>query len=235
MLPFLFMKNYYKILGINDGASDEEVKKAFRDLAKKFHPDVNKDPGAENKFKEINEAYDIIINKKIPPRGPISDEGINVNDFFNFSHFNMRRKTMDTDIHIGIGISFMESCLGADKKIVFNRYAECKTCNEYKKKNGEYDITKCSKCGGTGQEVRRNGHYTISMPCQLCHGEGSKLNCKDCNGVGAILEEKSPTIKIPEGIKDEQMLRLGGYGNYDYENEMYGDTFVHMRIYNDTK
>lgn len=232
MFPFFIMKNYYKILGVKDGASDEEAKKAFRDLAKKYHPDINKEPGAEERFKEINEAYDHIINKKMG-NSPFEKQGnydIDLRDFFS----GIRRPAFQPDVHVGIGIDFMESCLGVEKQVAFKRFAECKTCKEYKQKHGDYKVTRCVKCNGAGAEIRRQGNFTMSMPCMDCGGDGTKLECSECDGKGAIEEEKLITLKVPAGIRDEQMLRVTGYGNFDYVDEIYGHVFVHIRVYNST-
>ena len=234
-VPFFIMKNYYKILGLKDGASDEDVKKAFRDLAKKYHPDINKDKDAEDKFKEINEAYDHITNKRPEPQPQGNPFGgpIDLRDFMN--QFQTRRRMFDADIHIAVGISFMEACLGAVKTFTYNHLIECGSCKDYKSKHGHYNTKSCHVCKGTGQRVQKVNNFVISQPCGTCDGEGTKLECQQCNGVGAIQESKTFNLTIPEGIRPESMLRVSGMGNFDYENESVGNVLIHVQIYNDTK
>lgn len=229
-------KDAYLILGISLDASEEEIKRAYKNLAKKMHPDINKDEGAEDKFKEINEAYDYIINKRqetqpqqqgFPFGGPI-----NIRDFMN--QFQVSKRRFDVDIHIAVGISFMEACLGIVKTFTYNHLLECVSCKEYKAKNNHYNTKSCLVCKGSGQLIQRLNNFIVSKPCGSCDGEGTKLECSTCNGIGAIEESKTFNLTIPEGIRPESILRVSGMGNFDYENESYGNVLIHVQIYNDT-
>ena len=232
--PFFIMKkNYYKILGVEKNASDEDVKKAFRDLAKKHHPDVNKSPDAENKFKEINEAYDHIINKKSDPQENLYQHGNPFGNGRSVFHRQMMNQ-VDPDIHMGINVDFMDACHGIDKKISYQYYAPCNGCEEYKKKNGKINVHHCGNCGGHGFVQIQNGVFNISIPCPGCGGQGSAIDCSTCNGQGATIEKREATIKIPLGADNGKILRIIGYGNYNYKSGSSGNLYLHIQILNNT-
>jgi len=220
------MKNYYKILGLKDDASDEEAKKSFRDLAKKYHPDINKEKGAEDKFKEINEAYDAIINKKVPK---------NTRPFGGFEGFKytFNQKSINPDVHIGLDLSFMEACLGTDKKIGFEILDKCEKCEEYKNKYGNYEEEKCSKCGGTGIFQKNIGFGTITIPCPTCFGEGYSGKCSTCGGIHVNKKQKEISVKIPEGADEGDKLRIINYGNFSPEQNYYGNLYIHINVATD--
>ncbi len=223
-VPFFIMsKNYYKVLGIQKGTSDEEVKKAYRDLAKKYHPDINKDKDAENKFKEINEAYEHIINKK-----PDEPEFMDTSSFFQYIN------NINPDIHFQMHLDFMEACLGTEKKISFNQQIECPSCVEYKKSNGQLNIKHCSKCRGSGFFQFRQGNFSFGSTCPQCLGRGSAIECDICKGQGSIEIKREINVKIPAGINYGNILRINGHGNYTYNMNGSGSLFLHVEINNNT-
>lgn len=218
------MKNYHKILGVTKDSSDEEIKKAFRDLAKRYHPDVNKDANAENKFKEINEAYNHIINKK-------EDEPQFSN---NSSFYHQIHRQIQPDIHMQFDIEFMEACHGAEKTVSFQYHAPCKKCEEHKRVHDKYNIKYCVTCKGAGFIRIQNGPFNIGVPCPQCGGQGSVLECDGCNGQGNVVDKKEITIKVPSGADTGKILRIQGHGNYDYKSETYGNLFFHIQVINNT-
>ena len=202
-------KDYYSILGVDKGASDDEIKSAYRRLAKKYHPDINKTPEASEKFKEINEAYSVLGDPKKKanydqfgsaegnPFGAGSQGG-GFEDFFGggggfsdifsdiFSAFGGGGRARSSvqkgeDIDIAMNISFEEACFGAEKTVTLNKIDKCSSCNGTGAKNGR-EFTTCSSCQGTGR-VR----FQQSTPFGITIREGA---CPKCNGTGKIVKEK---------------------------------------------
>ena len=202
-------KDYYSILGVDKGASEDEIKSAYRRLAKKYHPDINKTPEASEKFKEINEAYSVLGDPKKKanydqfgsaegnPFGAGSQGG-GFEDFFGggggfsdifsdiFSAFGGGGRTRSSvqkgeDIDIAMNISFEEACFGAEKTVTLNKIDKCSSCNGTGAKNGR-EFTTCSSCQGTGR-VR----FQQSTPFGITIREGA---CPKCNGTGKIVKEK---------------------------------------------
>lgn len=202
-------KDYYSILGVDKGASDDEIKSAYRRLAKKYHPDINKTPEASEKFKEINEAYSVLGDPKKKanydqfgsaegnPFGAGSQGG-GFEDFFGggggfsdifsdiFSAFGGGGRARSSvqkgeDIDIAMNISFEEACFGAEKTVTLNKIDKCSSCNGTGAKNGK-EFTTCSSCQGTGR-VR----FQQSTPFGITIREGA---CPKCNGTGKIVKEK---------------------------------------------
>lgn len=230
------MKNYHKILGIEKGASEEDVKKAFRDMAKKYHPDVNKSPDAESKFKEINEAYNKILNKE-DDEIPLgfnyrSNRDMDMEAFKQFvSSIRNAASPISFDVTQRYAVTFFESCLGTEKEITYQRMGKCSGCEEYKiSHNGKPNVNKCADCNGSGEQVQVQHNFRISVTCRKCHGIGSILTCGVCSGKGYTPEVKQITIKFPEGVRDGATLRVGGYGSYDYENDIYGNLYITILV-----
>ena len=201
-------KDYYKILGVDKNASEDEIKNAYRSLAKKYHPDLNKDPDAAEKFKEANEAYEVLGdptkksnydnygNADGPQFNGFGGGGFSSGDFnfggfddlfnmfTNFGSSSQRRSTREqsgSDINLKMKISFKEACLGVKKTVSFNRICRCKSCNGTGAKNGT-EYTTCSSCNGLGR-VR----YQQNTIFGTMINEGA---CKTCNGLGRIIKSK---------------------------------------------
>lgn len=227
MVPiFIMSKNYHKILGVTKESSDDEIKTAYRNLAKKLHPDVNKQKDAEDKFKELNEAYEHVINKK-------EDES----DFIqNSSTFHRQiYRQVQPDIHMQIDIDFMKACHGSEEKIGYQYHNQCKKCAEHKKNHGKINIKYCGTCKGSGILRIQNGPFNIGVPCPQCNGQGSFLDCDECRGQGSYVDNKEVTIKIPSGADSGKILRVQGFGNYDFMNELFGDLYLHIQVINKTQ
>lgn len=229
-------KNPYKILGIEENAPKEDVKKAFRELAKKMHPDVNKSPDAEESFKEINEAYNNIINgnieKEIPFQSPFENDpeleeminryraGFNS---FNFNGFK-RQRNFNPDITESLTIEFMEACNGISRNIEFNRVDKCPSCE----KNASKNTKVCDTCNGKGMKVFKRGNTVISTTCDKCFGSGKIIDCNECNGEGFKRNKIKIDLKIPKGIDNGMILKILGMGNF--VNGKFGDLYVTINV-----
>ena len=228
-------KDYYDILGVSKTASADEIKSAYRRLAKQYHPDLNKGEEAANKFKEINEAYECLSDPQKKSNydqfgsseGPQGFGGAGAGGFSGFGGFedifNMfsgfggssarRTKQDGEDINVRVNLSFKEACNGGTKTISINRYEKCEDCNGTGAKNGK-EYTTCKECGGSGQvrQVQNTlfGQMVNVTTCKTCGGSGKiiKEKCNSCLGKGFIRRARTITINIPAGISDGQILTL---------------------------
>jgi molecular chaperone DnaJ len=220
------IKEAYSILEIPETTSPEEAKKKYRKLTKQYHPDVNKEPGAEDKFKKINEAYQVVSSGKSTDREDLSWQS-NINPF----NTNVRRKHYQADnIQLHTTISFAESVLGCSREIKISRKNKCKDCDG----QGETSLNNgCTKCGGRGQIVGRQGNTIMVQTCDKCGGRTQKTSCKHCNGNGVLDVESSVNVSIPGGILDSNVLRLSGMGHYVGNfmmMEQYTDAHLHVKV-----
>ena len=226
------MKDYYKILGVSPQATEEEISKAFKALAKKHHPDVSKDPSADKKFKEINEAYSAIKSGKANPvvdfgrGGPFFDFGGPV---FNYADFE-ERNHINPDLSLIVDIEFMEACLGSDKGVKYKIKDKCPECYSTKIDTGKFAYDVCSQCNGSGRSTRKIGPISITNPCILCSGTGKSISCKSCNGNKYIDKDKAISVKIPAGVDNKSVLKLNGVGNFSYKTMMAGDLLLSINV-----
>ena len=209
----------YKILGLEDGADKEAINNAFRQLAKKYHPDRNKDnPEAENKFKEINSAYQYLNNPQ--PEHNFSGSGsVNMQDFINqafrnggFGGFggNPFQNMHQVPHSVGyVTITFVESVLGVEKELEIDQNISCNDCqgNGFKQSGGD-----CGVCKGSGQKKAdfSRGNMVFIQPCNKCHGTGKNLTpCNSCpNQCGYTTSKVSVKVGIPGGVVDGNVLRI---------------------------
>lgn len=235
-------KDYYSTLGVNKNASDDEIKSAYRQMAKKYHPDLNKTPEAAEKFKEINEAYSVLSDKQKRanydqfgsadgPQGFGGGQGFSgfeggfggFEDIFNiFSNFGGRggRPTREEgeDININLVISFIDAAFGCEKEISVTRKERCKDCGGTGAKSSS-DYVTCSECNGTGHVTYTQqtlfGMTRTTGVCRTCNGKGKvvKEKCHNCKGSGLNTVTAKLKVKIPAGIDDDQVIRLNGEGN----------------------
>jgi molecular chaperone DnaJ len=232
------MKDYYKILEVEEQSSEEDIKKSYRNLSKKYHPDVN--PGGEEKFKDIAEAYDVLSNKdkraqydnrKSNPYGgtPFEDlftQMFNQRNQQQQQHF--RRKGAPDKI-IRVQVSPIESYKAAMKTINYFREQGCGTC-----KGTGGDTTMCGTCGGTGFQIRTIGTgfmvQQIRTTCQTCAGRGNVIinKCHHCAGKGTKTQAQEIRINIPYGADDGQFLKLQNLGDF-YGGE-YGDLVIQIEM-----
>lgn len=249
-------KNYYETLGVSKNASADEIKSAYRSLAKKYHPDINKTEEASAKFKEINEAYECLSDpqKKSNYDQFGSSEGAQANfsssggfggfeDIFNmFSGFGgqtsrANARMQGDDINVRMNLSFKEACLGGSKSISISRSENCSSCRGTGAKNGK-EFSTCSTCGGSGQ-VRRVqntmfGQMVNVTTCPDCSGSGKiiKEKCADCAGKGFNKRSRTMTINIPAGVCDGQVLTLKGEGNAGFNGGINGNLNIILSVAN---
>jgi molecular chaperone DnaJ len=191
------LKEAYAILELPVGSEPDAAKKKYRELTKKYHPDINKELGAEEKFKKINEAYQCVQNGKgsDPEPSPY--------------RYQQERIVRVEHIKLSTTISFKDSVFGCKKELKFTRTSKCGTCNG----NGEVAINNgCTTCGGRGQHVVKNGNSIQN--CTVCYGKSSTESCKACNSDGSLQSEVTVNVNIPGGVQSGNTLRLQGMGNY---------------------
>lgn len=224
------MKDYYKILEVSENSSPDEIKKNYRNLSKKYHPDVN--PEGAEKFKEISEAYDTLGD----PQKKASYDSMKNNPFGSFSQmfdfaFNRQQKKSAPDKVVKIQISPIESFLSSEKVIQYMREVHCETCSG---KGGDRDA--CKSCNGSGFQVKTFGNGFIIQQmrttCQSCGGNGFSLSnkCYTCNGKGSKATVNTVNIQIPHGADNGHFVKLNSLG--DFVNGQYGDLMVQIELTN---
>ncbi len=205
------LKEAYSILEIPQNTSPEDAKKKYRELAKKYHPDVNKEPDAEAKLKKINEAYQVVSSGKSTDREEVRNTGWGgLDDIFN--PFGGRQQVIYAEnIVLQTTLSFKEAVLGCKRNLTYKRRAKCRDCNG----QGETPINNgCEKCGGRGQVVTRQGNTIMMRTCDKCGGRTSVNVCNTCEGEGVVDAEADITVNVPGGRNNGDVLRLSGMGNY---------------------
>lgn len=248
-------KDYYEILGINRDATEEEIKKAFRQQARKYHPD-NKETGNEEKFKSINEAYEILsdpekrsVYDRYGISGLRSTFGESVFDFgFRdlseiFSEFfgGMPRSKKTTgpergrDLRHDLEIDFLDAVNGCTKEITVHSLEECQTCKGSGSKPGT-KLKTCKSCNGHGEVriVQESffGHITQISTCPSCEGAGKIVEhpCQDCSGSGQKKAKRNVEVKVPCGVDDGARLRWGGKGEAGKKGGPPGDLYVIVSV-----
>jgi molecular chaperone DnaJ len=210
------MKEYYSILGLNEGASGEEVKKAYRKMSKKYHPDLNpNNKVAEEKFKKVVEAYEILTGKQKPKNNQHN------NPFNNFH----RRKQKAPPKKLIVELDLEEAYFGGSKVINFLVNDECDKCNG----QGGFNPMKCNQCNGVGHI--QQGHFAFM--CSNCGGSGTlfKSVCYPCNGSGLKRKEKTLEINIPKGTTEGSMYSHPNIGDH-IRGGIRGDVYFMIKIKN---
>ncbi|MGO4107264.1 molecular chaperone DnaJ [Paenibacillus sp. YAF4_2] len=253
-------RDYYEVLGLSKSASDDEIKKAYRQLARKYHPDVNKEADAETKFKEVKEAYDVLSddgqrarydqfghvdpNQGMGGAGGFSGNG----DFGGFGDiFDMffggggggRRDPnapqRGNDLQYSMTIEFKEAVFGKETEITIPRTESCDTCVGTGAKPGTKPET-CSVCRGSGQqEVVQNtpfGRMVNRRACSNCGGSGKviKEKCGTCHGAGKVKKQRKINVRIPAGVDDGAQIRLSGEGEGGLRGGPAGDLYIVIRV-----
>ncbi|MCF2139802.1 MAG: molecular chaperone DnaJ [Candidatus Lokiarchaeota archaeon] len=253
-------RDYYEVLGVDRSASSDEIKRAFRKLAMKWHPDRNKSPEAQEKFKEINEAYMVLSDQEKRQKydrygfngldmdgmsfsgGGFSSFADIMDMFFGGDIFggmggsssrrSRRRRVHGEDVETTITLTFSEVIHGVKKNLKYSRYEPCSHCEG----RGGKDIRTCPKCHGTGQETRTTrsilGLMQQVVTCSQCGGEGEIIGrpCPVCKGKKAVLVEQSHSINIPAGVEEGMHLKIQGQGHYPVKDAIPGDLYVKIRI-----
>lgn len=253
-------QDYYATLGLSRDASEADIKKAYRDLSKKWHPDKHKgDKDAEQKFKEINEAYEVLGNGKkrkqydqFGSTGGPGGAGFGGFDFSGFQQGDMggfgdifesffgggrgqrREARRGGDLQVRVAIAFADVVSGVQKTIAIEKQVACADCSGSGSQGGKR--TTCSQCSGTGQVTKTAqsffGTIQQSVMCDKCEGSGTVAEnpCKGCSGNGVKREKTQLTIDIPAGIEDGQTLRITEQGDAGRHGSPPGDLFVVVMV-----
>ena len=248
-------RDYYEVLGIPRNATDEEIKRAFRKLAFKYHPDHNRDDNAGEKFKEVNEAFEVLSDpdKRAAYNrfGHGGAEGFFGRGFegFDFTGFGdifdaffggvttatRQAPQRGADLHYNTTITFEDAALGCEKEINILRTENCSLCQGIGCKPGSQP-TRCPSCNGNGQ-VRRVqqsifGRFTNITTCPQCHGEGRIITepCPQCRGTGKKKRQRSISVKIPAGVDEDSQIRLRGEGQAGTRGGASGNLYITLAI-----
>ena len=249
-------RDYYEILGVSREASEEELKRAFRKLALEYHPDRNKEDNAADKFKEINEAYQVLADPaKRQSYDRFGHAGLGQNNARGFDGFEnvggfgdifdaffggqaTRSRTsarQGEDLRYSMTVDFKEAAFGAEKEVELKRAEVCSHCKGERSEPGT-SLSKCTNCNGTG-EIRRDhrsvfGQFIQVNACSRCRGEGQVITspCNRCRGVGRESRSRKMVVSVPAGIESGIQLRLNGEGEAGSNGGPAGDLYVSIRV-----
>ena len=247
-------RDYYEVLGVNRDASEDEIKKSYRKLAMKFHPDRNPDnPKSEEQFKEAKEAYEILTDggkraayDQYGHAGvdPSAAAGAGAAGFGGFADafgdifgdiFGGGRGRSNVyrgaDLRYNLEIGLEEAARGTETKIRIPTMQECETCHGSGAKPGTQPIS-CPTCGGHGQVRMQQGFFSIQQTCPKCHGSGKVVQspCVTCRGAGRLKQHKTLSVKIPSGVDEGDRIRLSGEGEAGVNGGPAGDLYVVIHL-----
>jgi molecular chaperone DnaJ len=252
-------RDYYEVLGVARGASDDELKKAYRKLAIQFHPDRNPDDKqSEERFKEVNEAYQVLSDPQRRAQydryGHAAFEGARgaggfggfdftqgfeevfsdiFGDFFGGGRGRSRtRNRRGDDLRYDLEIEFEEAARGTEKSISFQRLTSCEACSGAGARGGGNGARTCPNCRGTGQVRTQQGFFSIATTCGQCRGEGTIIAdpCPKCQGQGRVRRMQSLAVKIPAGVDNGSRLKLRGEGEAGFNGGTAGDLYVVIHV-----
>lgn len=255
-------KDYYEVLGVPKTATKDEIKKAYRKLALKYHPDRNPgDKAAEANFKECSEAAEVLINEEkrqkydqfghagVNGQAGFGSQGFNPQDFGDlgdifgdifgdfFGGRSQRRRSQGQpgdDLQMGIEVTFKEAAFGAKKNVSLTKNVECEECHGSGGKEGSKPAT-CPQCHGHGEVRRQQGFFTVASTCPRCHGSGQIISnpCNKCHGQGRHRKKVDLEVSIPAGIDTGQRLKLSGEGGAGAQGGHSGDLYLEVIIKGD--
>ena len=246
-------RDYYEVLGVDKGADEAKIKKAYKRLAMKYHPDRNGDDkaGAEKKFKEVRKAYDVISNpQKRSAYDQFGHAGVEqgaggfsggnpfggaggFGDIFGdiFGGGNAKPDNRGPDLRYDLEIDLKQAAKSDTVKIRVPKNDTCDTCSGSGAKPGT-SVKTCSNCHGTGQTTMQQGFFAIQRPCNQCNGSGEKIEspCGTCRGQGIVRKQKTLSVKIPAGVDTGNRIRLSGEGEAGLRGGAFGDLYVQIHI-----
>ncbi len=247
-------QDYYELLGVSRNATEAEIKKAYRRMAMKYHPDRNPDDaGAEVKFKEIKEAYEVLAdNQKRTAYDQFGHAGVDgsaggggfrggaggfsdifgdvFNDIFGGGGGGAQ-SFRGADLRYRLDLTLEEAVSGTTAKIRIPVHVECTTCDGSGAKKGTEPVT-CTTCGGHGQVRIQQGFFTVQQACPHCRGTGKMIQdpCGDCHGEGVVQEHKTLSVKVPAGVDTGDRIRLSGEGEAGSRGAPAGDLYVEVSV-----
>jgi len=248
-------RDYYEVLGLSRDASSDQIKKAYRRQAHKYHPDRNSEATAEEKFKEAAEAYEVLSDSSKRQRydqfGHAGLSGAGIHDYSNmgaediFSMFEdifsvafgggRRRRARGADLQTEVHLTLAEVAEGVERTIEFSRHDFCETCQGTGAAPGSKQQA-CRTCGGYGQVEQSAGlgglFGRVITNCPTCHGRGSTVVtfCKECGGAGRVVKPRVVSVQIPPGIHDGQAVRVRGEGEPAQNGSQRGNLHCYVRI-----
>jgi len=248
-------RDYYEVLGVSRNASDSDLKKAYRRLAMKYHPDRNPGAEAEHKFKEAKEAYEVLNDpKKRSTYDQFGHAGVETSGGFGgagdfsggFSDIfgdvfgdifggggrsGGRRVHRGADLRYDLSLTLEEAVAGKEVKIRVPTLAECQFCGGSGAKRGTFAKT-CPSCGGSGQVRMQQGFFSVQRTCPQCRGQGTVIeeHCSHCRGTGRVREHKTLSVKVPAGVDTGDRIRLSGEGEPGERGGPPGDLYVQVLV-----
>lgn len=249
-------RDYYEVLGLSKSASKDEIRKAYRRLSKKYHPDLNKEADAESKFKEVTEAYEVLSDESKKANydqfghagpnqgfggGGFGGDGFGFEDIFS-SFFGGGARRQDpnaprkgNDLQYTMAIDFMDAVFGKEQEIEIPKEETCETCDGSGAKKGTSPQT-CTHCGGSGEiSITQDtplGRMVNRRACHHCSGTGKIIpeKCGTCHGAGTVEKKVKIKVTIPEGVDDGQQLRVSGQGEPGKNGGPTGDLFIVFHV-----
>jgi len=258
-VPSNVKRDYYEVLGVQRGATDQEIKSAYRKLALQYHPDRNpNNPDAEEKFKECSEAYAVLADSEkrglydrfghAGVGGAGAGQGFDPTVFQDFSDIfgeffgfgdlfgggrggRRSRAQRGADLREDITLEFEEAVFGVEKQITYRKQENCDVCSGSGSAGGKAPTT-CRSCGGRGQVRYQQGFFSIARTCPNCQGSGSVISdpCAKCKGEGRLLQSKTIDAKVPAGVEDGTRIRFSGVGEAGIHGGPPGDLYVVLHV-----
>jgi molecular chaperone DnaJ len=247
-------RDYYEVLGLSRNADDEDIKRAYRRLARQYHPDVSTAEGTEQRFKEINEAYQVLSDPDKRAAydrfghaglegfgsGGFGQEGFPFPDIFDMFFGGQRAggrpgPERGDDMRFQLTLTFEEAVFGCEKEITVPRLENCPRCRGSRAEPGSSPI-RCPQCKGSGQvrRVRESifGQFVTSMPCDRCGGEGTIIEtpCRECHGRGQVQATSRLAVNVPAGVDDGTTIRLAGQGEAGHRGGPAGNLYVVIKV-----
>ena len=248
-------RDYYEVLGVSKTATDQELKKAYKRLAMKYHPDRNPGQDGEERFKEAKEAYEVLSSEeKRAAYDRFGHEGLSGAGFgagaagaSSFSDIfgdvfgdifggaggagRQSRQARGSDLRYNLELSLENAVSGTTVEIKIPTYVNCDTCDGSGAKKGTSPTT-CTTCGGAGQVRMQQGFFSIQQTCPACHGQGTVISdpCPSCSGQGRVKKVKTLSVKVPAGVDTGDRIRLAGEGEAGGPGVQPGDLYVQIHV-----